>query len=84
MPLRSQNVQVNCVMVASGNELHLSAFREHPEFESFRGRFELIRAPYLLSWRDEQKIYDSQIAPQARRSNVAPALDAAWRPCPRC
>ena len=71
VPLRSQNVQVNCVMVASGNELHLSAFREHPEFESFRGRFELIRAPYLLSWMDEQKIYDSQIAPQVRR-HVAP------------
>ena len=71
VPLRSQNVQVNCVMVASGNELHLSAFREHPEFESFRGRFELIRAPYLLSWVDEQKIYDSQIAPQVRR-HVAP------------
>jgi predicted Ser/Thr protein kinase len=71
VPLRSQNVQVNCVMVASGNELHLSAFREHPEFESFRGRFELIRAPYLLSWVDEQRIYDSQIAPQVRR-HVAP------------
>jgi predicted Ser/Thr protein kinase len=71
VPLRSQNIQVNCVMVASGNELHLSAFREHPEFESFRGRFELIRAPYLLSWVDEQRIYDSQIAPQVRR-HVAP------------
>lgn len=71
VPLRSQNVQVNCVMIASGNELHLSAFREHPEFESFRGRFELIRAPYLLSWVDEQKIYDAQIAPQVRR-HVAP------------
>jgi predicted Ser/Thr protein kinase len=71
VPLRSQNVQVNCVMVASGNELHLAAFREHPEFESFRGRFELIRAPYLLSWIDEEKIYDSQIAPQVRR-HVAP------------
>jgi predicted Ser/Thr protein kinase len=58
-------------MVASGNELHLSAFREHPEFESFRGRFELIRTPYLLSWVDEQQIYDSQIAPQVRR-HVAP------------
>jgi predicted Ser/Thr protein kinase len=71
VPLRSQNVQVNCVMVASGNELHLSAFREHPEFESFRGRLELIRAPYLLSWVDEQQIYDAQIAPQVRR-HVAP------------
>jgi serine protein kinase len=69
--LRSQNVQVNAVMLASGNEVHLAAFREHPEFESFRGRLELIRAPYLLSWVDEQRIYDAQIAPQVRR-HVAP------------
>ncbi len=69
--LRSQNVQVNCVMLASGNELHLSAFREHPEFESFRGRLELVRTPYLLSCIDEQRIYDSQIAPQAG-AHVAP------------
>lgn len=69
--LRSQNVQINAVMLASGNEVHLAAFREHPEFESFRGRLELIRTPYLLSWIDEQRIYDAQIAPQVRR-HVAP------------
>lgn len=69
--LRSQNVQVNCVMLASGNEVHLNAFREHPEFESFRGRLELIRAPYLLSWHDEQRIYDVQVASQVQK-HVAP------------
>lgn len=69
--LRSQNIQVNCVMLASGNEVHLQAFREHPEFESFRGRLELTRVPYLRSWHDEQRIYDAQIAPQVRR-HVAP------------
>jgi serine protein kinase len=69
--LRSQNVQVNCVLLGSANELHLSAFREHAEYESFRGRLELVRAPYLLSWMDEQRIYDEQIAPQVRR-HVAP------------
>ncbi len=69
--LRSQNVQVNCVMLASGNEVHLNAFRDHPEFESFRGRLELIRAPYLLSWLDEQRIYDAQIASQVQK-HVAP------------
>lgn len=69
--LRSQNVQVNCVMLASGNEVHLAAFREHPEFESFRGRLELVKMPYLRSWLDEQRIYDQQIVPQIR-SHVAP------------
>ena len=60
--LGSQNLEVNCVMLASGNELHLAAFREHPEFESFRGRFELIKVPYLRDFRQEHAIYDGQIA----------------------
>lgn len=71
VPLRSQNVQVNSVMIGSANEVQLIAFREHPEFESFRGRLELIRTPYLTSWVDEQAIYDAQIAPQVQR-HVAP------------
>lgn len=71
VPLRSQTVQVNTVMIGNANEAQLAAFREHPEFESFRGRLELVRAPYLLRWSDEQIIYDSQIAPQAR-VHVAP------------
>jgi serine protein kinase len=69
--LETQNLATNCVMLASGNELHLSAFREHHEFESFRGRFELVRVPYLLNYRDEQRIYDAQVAPQVGRP-VAP------------
>ncbi len=71
VPLRSQTVQVNCVMIGSANEVQLAAFREHPEFESFRGRLELVRTPYLLRWSDEQAIYDAQITPQAR-VHVAP------------
>src|SRR5439155_782970 len=53
------------------NEIHLAAFREHPEFPSFRGRIELVRAPYLKSWLDELSIYDAQIAPFVNR-HVAP------------
>jgi serine protein kinase len=69
--LPQQTIQTNVVMIGSCNEVHLSAFREHPEFPSFRGRFELIRAPYLRSWADEQAIYDAQIAPFVHR-HVAP------------
>ncbi|HEY3493347.1 MAG TPA: serine protein kinase PrkA, partial [Polyangiaceae bacterium] len=69
--LRSQSMEVNCVLLGSANELHLNAFREHAEYESFRGRLELIRAPYLLNWMDEKRIYDAQIAPHVRR-HVAP------------
>ncbi len=69
--LTQQNVLLNCVMLASGNEVHLDAFREHPEFASFRGRIELIRTPYLLSAVSEAAIYDAHVAPQIRR-HVAP------------
>jgi predicted Ser/Thr protein kinase len=71
VPLRSQTVPVNAVMIGSANEAQLAAFREHPEFESFRGRLELVQTPYLLRWSDEQLIYDSQITPQVR-VHVAP------------
>ncbi|MBL9025257.1 MAG: serine protein kinase PrkA [Myxococcales bacterium] len=69
--LPHQNVQTNVVMIGSANEVHLNAFREHPEFPSFRGRFELVPVPYLRSWVDEQRIYDVQIAPYTRK-HVAP------------
>ncbi|MBS2015244.1 MAG: serine protein kinase PrkA [Deltaproteobacteria bacterium] len=69
--LTQQNVQLNCVMTGSANELHLDAFREHPEFASFRGRLELIRTPYLRSYQHEQRIYDTHVVPHIRR-HVAP------------
>jgi predicted Ser/Thr protein kinase len=69
--LGAQNVQLNCVMVGSANELHLDAFREHAEFASFRGRLELARMPYLKSYEQERLIYDTHVAPQVRR-HVAP------------
>jgi predicted Ser/Thr protein kinase len=69
--LTMQNVQLNCVMMGSANELHLDAFREHPEFASFRGRLDLVRVPYLRNYKEEQAIYDAHVAPQVRR-HVAP------------
>lgn len=69
--LSQQTVQTNVVMLGSCNEVHLAAFREHHEFASFRGRFELLRAPYLRSWEDERAIYDAQILPFVTR-HVAP------------
>src|SRR4029079_10147677 len=69
--LQQQTVQTNVVMIGSANEIHLAAFREHPEFASFRVRFELVRAPYLRSSVDEQSIYDAQIAAFVKR-HVAP------------
>ncbi|MCS6798761.1 MAG: serine protein kinase PrkA [Myxococcota bacterium] len=71
VPLPLSILQLNAVLVASSNEAHLRAFREHPEYASFRGRIHFIRVPYLLDWRAEQAIYDAQIVPHVDR-HVAP------------
>jgi predicted Ser/Thr protein kinase len=69
--LQMSNLPINAVMIASSNELHLSAFRQHPEYNSFRGRIVRIRMPYLLDVHREREIYDGQIVPQIPK-HVAP------------
>jgi predicted Ser/Thr protein kinase len=69
--LQMSNLPINAVMVASSNELHLSAFRQHPEYNSFRGRIVRIRMSYLLDVQREREIYDGQIIPQIPK-HVAP------------
>jgi serine protein kinase len=69
--LSLSTLPINAVMMASSNELHLNAFKEHPDYHSFRGRIQLIRVPYLRDYRQEQAIYDAQIAAQVR-VHVAP------------
>ncbi len=69
--LAASNVAPNLVLVGSSNEGHLDAFREHPEYPSFRGRLELVRAPYQRDWRHERAIYDRQVIPGVSR-HVAP------------
>jgi len=77
--LGSQNLLVNSVLLASGNDLHLSAFREHPEYASFRGRLDMIRVGYLLDHRLERKIYERQVAARVG-THVAPhAMELAAR-----
>ncbi|MGB0679149.1 MAG: serine protein kinase PrkA, partial [Polyangiales bacterium] len=73
--LPMSQLTVNALWLASSNELHLNAFREHHEYHSFRGRLHLVRVPYLLDHRLEQAIYDRQVAGQLRQ-HVAP--DATW------
>ncbi|MBL8605574.1 MAG: serine protein kinase PrkA [Myxococcales bacterium] len=69
--LNASNIAPNLVLMASSNEGHLDAFREHPEYPSFRGRLELARAGYLRDWHAERLIYDRQVVPGIAR-HVAP------------
>lgn len=63
---------LDVVFLATSNELHLNAFKEHHAFASFKGRIELIRAPYLLNYRHEQEVYDQQLRYTAISKKVAP------------
>ncbi|MSP23876.1 MAG: serine protein kinase PrkA [Myxococcales bacterium] len=69
--LPQQTVTTNVVMLGSANDVHLAAFREHPEYASFRGRIELVAVPYLRNAIDEERIYTEQVLPMLRR-HVAP------------
>lgn len=65
-------LQLDEVLVASSNEKHLAAFKELPDFASFKGRIELVRVPYLRRWKVEQQIYDAQVNERTVGRHVAP------------
>jgi predicted Ser/Thr protein kinase len=69
--LNMSMLTVNAVLVASTNEQHLDAFRQHPEYNSFRARLLPLRVGYMLDYKREQEIYDTQIIPHLRQ-HVAP------------
>jgi predicted Ser/Thr protein kinase len=58
--------------IGSSNEGHLAVFKEVPEFQSFKGRLELIRVPYLLDYEQERKIYEEQVSGTGLGKHIAP------------
>ena len=72
VPLEPFVLQLDEVLIASSNEKHLSAFKELPDFASFKGRIELVRVPYLRRYKVEQEIYDAQITATSVGKHVAP------------
>lgn len=53
--------ELDIFFIGSSNEIHLSAFKQHPDFNSFMGRINFIRVPYLLNAEDEKMIYEEQV-----------------------
>lgn len=71
-------LHLDMVYIASTNETYLDAFKEHPDFPSFKGRMELIKVPYLLRYSNEREIYAPQITHRIVGKHVAPhAVDVA-------
>ncbi len=72
------SLELDTVFVGSSNEGYLAAFKEIPEFQSFKGRMELVRVPYLLDHRVEQRIYEAQIRAAHTESGRHVAPHVAW------
>lgn len=53
--------ELDIFFIGTSNEIHLAAFKQHPDFYSFRGRMNFIKVPYLLNADDEENIYREQI-----------------------
>ncbi len=74
-------VYLDTVFLGSCNDLQLDAFKEFPDFMSFKARMELIRVPYLLRVSDEKEIYQEEIKQVAQSKPVSPHTDwalASW------
>ncbi|HEU4611791.1 MAG TPA: hypothetical protein VFS15_06925, partial [Kofleriaceae bacterium] len=52
--------------------IHLAAFREIPDFQSFKGRIELVRVPFILDVRHEEALYQERLREAAGGRHIAP------------
>src|SRR5690606_9833656 len=53
--------ELDIFFIGTSNEVHLAAFKQHPDFNSFKGRFNFVKVPYLLNFLEEEKIYIEQV-----------------------
>ncbi|MCX5745822.1 MAG: serine protein kinase PrkA, partial [Proteobacteria bacterium] len=72
LSMQSATLFLDLVFIGSSNDIHLSAFREMPDFQSFKGRIELVRVPYILDVRHEEGLYRAQLDEAAAGRHVAP------------
>ena len=72
------SLDLDTVFIGSSNEGYLAAFKEVPEFQSFKGRMELVRVPYLLDYKVEQRIYEAQIRAAHLETDKHVAPHVAW------
>lgn len=70
--LASGMADLDLLMIASTNEKHLDAFKASPDWPSFKGRFELVRVPYLLNSKQEMLIYREDAHTIERTKSIAP------------
>lgn len=79
MTMETKNINLQGILtdldiffVGTSNEVHLAAFKQHPDFNSFKGRFNFIRVPYLLNYKEEMQIYEKQVEWIQDKTNFEP------------
>ena len=72
LSMSSATLFLDLAFVGSCNDIHLAAFREIPDFQSFKGRIELVRVPFILDIRHEEALYRERLREAAGRRHVAP------------
>lgn len=53
--------ELDILFMGSSNEIHYDAFKQHPDYKSFKARFKVIHVPYLSNYKDEEKIYKDHL-----------------------
>ncbi len=64
--------ELDIFFIGTSNEIHLDAFKQHPDFKSFTGRFNFVKVPYLLDYNEEERIYIEQIQSLKNKSTFEP------------
>jgi predicted Ser/Thr protein kinase len=72
LSMTSTTLFLDLTFIGSCNDIHLAAFREIPDFQSFKGRIELVRVPFILDFRHEEALYRERLREAAGNRHVAP------------
>ena len=65
-------LHLDTILIATANEDYLDAYKQTPDYASFKGRVELVRVPYILDYQLETSIYDDHVAALRQVQHVAP------------
>lgn len=84
MTMETRNINLGGILteldiffIGSSNEVHFNAFKQHPDFNSFKGRFSFLKVPYLLDYKEESLIYKEQVENLSDKTKFNPhALEA--------
>lgn len=64
--------ELDVIFTGTSNEIHLDAFKQHPDYRSYKERFNVIHVPYLTNYQDEEKIYKDQIDSMESKKKFEP------------